>query len=93
MVYQGATGLYHLLINVIPFISNSVRVRRNYLVREFHMEGAVQPNDIYDNNLYYSPHINNMICTAISFLYNIRKSSYKLRGECSNIDMHVISTP
>ena len=24
MVYQGATGLYHFLINVIPFISNSV---------------------------------------------------------------------
>ena len=23
MVYQGATGLYHFLINVIPFISNS----------------------------------------------------------------------
>ena len=25
MVYQGATGLYHFLINVIPFISNSVQ--------------------------------------------------------------------
>ena len=24
MVYQGATGLYHFVINVIPFISNSV---------------------------------------------------------------------
>ena len=24
MVYHGATGLYHFLINVIPFISNSV---------------------------------------------------------------------
>ena len=24
MVYQGTTGLYHFLINVIPFISNSV---------------------------------------------------------------------
>ena len=24
MVYQDATGLYHFLINVIPFISNSV---------------------------------------------------------------------
>ena len=24
MVYQGATGLYHCLINVVPFISNSV---------------------------------------------------------------------
>ena len=24
MVYQGATGLYHVLIDVIPFISNSV---------------------------------------------------------------------
>ena len=24
MVFQGATGLYHFLINVIPFISNSV---------------------------------------------------------------------
>ena len=24
MVYQGATGLYYFLINVIPFISNSV---------------------------------------------------------------------
>ena len=23
MVYQDATGLYHFLINVIPFISNS----------------------------------------------------------------------
>ena len=28
MVYQGATGLYHFLINVIPFISNSVVVYR-----------------------------------------------------------------
>ena len=26
MVYQGATGLYHFLINVIPFISNSVYI-------------------------------------------------------------------
>ena len=26
MVYQDATGLYHFLINVIPFISNSVVV-------------------------------------------------------------------
>ena len=26
MVYQGATGLYHFLINVIPFISNSVGI-------------------------------------------------------------------
>ena len=26
MVYQGATGLYHFLINVIPFISNSVEI-------------------------------------------------------------------
>ena len=24
MVYQDATGLYHFLINIIPFISNSV---------------------------------------------------------------------
>ena len=24
MIYQDATGLYHCLINVIPFISNSV---------------------------------------------------------------------
>ena len=24
MVYQDATGLYHFVINVIPFISNSV---------------------------------------------------------------------
>ena len=24
MVYQDATGLYHVLIDVIPFISNSV---------------------------------------------------------------------
>ena len=29
MVYQDATGLYHFLINVIPFISNSV-VYDNY---------------------------------------------------------------
>ena len=26
MVYQDATGLYHFVINVIPFISNSVVV-------------------------------------------------------------------
>ena len=26
MVYQGATGLYHFVINVIPFISNSVGI-------------------------------------------------------------------
>ena len=25
MVYQGATGLYHFLINVIPFISNCIQ--------------------------------------------------------------------
>ena len=24
MVYQGATGLYHFLIDIIPFISNCV---------------------------------------------------------------------
>ena len=29
MVYQGATGLYHFLINVIPFISNSVMSLRS----------------------------------------------------------------
>ena len=28
MVYQGATGLYHFLINVIPFISNSEHIIR-----------------------------------------------------------------
>ena len=27
MVYQDATGLYHFVINGIPFISNSVVVR------------------------------------------------------------------
>ena len=30
------------------------------------------------SNLDYSPHINNMIRTANYFLYNIRKSRYKL---------------
>ena len=29
MVYQGATGLYHFLINVISFISNSVYIYIN----------------------------------------------------------------
>ena len=30
------------------------------------------------SHLYYSPHINNMIRTANYFLYNFRKSGYKL---------------
>ena len=33
MVYQDATGLYHLLINVIPFISNSVYIISENVVK------------------------------------------------------------
>ena len=32
MVYQDPTGLYHFVINVIPFIFNSVGVRQSCLL-------------------------------------------------------------
>ena len=34
MVYQGATGLYHFLINVIPFISNSEVTQYNNTIHD-----------------------------------------------------------
>ena len=36
------------------------------------------------SHLDYSPHNNNMICTANYFIYNIRKSRYKLTDEMFN---------
>ena len=40
MVYQDATGLYHFLINVIPFISNSVPARRvPIILKNLHTRG------------------------------------------------------
>ena len=40
------------------------------------------------SHLDYSPHINNMILTAIYFLYNIRKSRYKLTFVMTKCLMH-----
>ena len=68
MVYQDATGLYHFVINVIPFISNSVGFNCSASNAKFYIQHSIAyPLSSYRRHTHTHTYIHTR--TYINLLY------------------------